>query len=141
MTSLLDRDRVIEMALAGTPERVIDVLLAGEPELAAEWVQVREALASLSAGLEPVPPDPALWDRISQTIDRTPAPRRALVVLDMIQDYLTPGSPLEVPRARGIVPALKERLERAREAQIPVVYVCDVHPPDDPDLDVWPLHA
>src|SRR5262249_17525179 len=53
----------------------------------------------------------------------------------------TPGGPLEVPRARGIVPALKARLDDARGRGVPVVYVCDSHAPDDPDLRQWPDHA
>jgi nicotinamidase-related amidase len=63
------------------------------------------------------------------------------VVLDMIQDYLSPGGPLEVPRARDVVPALKKRLAEARARKLPIVYVCDTHPPDDPDFRDWPLHA
>ena len=64
-----------------------------------------------------------------------------LVVLDMINDYLTPGGPLEVPRARDVVPAVKRRIDEARAAAIPVVYVCDAHEPDDVDFRDWPRHA
>jgi nicotinamidase-related amidase len=64
-----------------------------------------------------------------------------LVVLDMINDHLAPGGPLEVPRARAIVPALKSRLDDARRRRVPVVYVCDTHEEGDPDLAVWPVHA
>jgi nicotinamidase-related amidase len=63
------------------------------------------------------------------------------VVLDMIVDHLTPGRPLEVPRARDIVPALQGRLTQARSEGIPVIYACDSHAPDDPDFEEWPLHA
>jgi nicotinamidase-related amidase len=62
-------------------------------------------------------------------------------VLDMINDHLTPGRPLEVPRARAIVPALAERLAAARFDAVPVIYACDRHEDDDPDLAVWPAHA
>src|SRR5262249_26254879 len=93
------------------------------------------------AGPDAKPPA-SLRERILAKKPRPVRPRRpAVVVLDMIQDYLTPGGPLEVPRARAIVPALKARLEAARREQIPVVYVCDTHAPDDPDYCVWPLHA
>jgi nicotinamidase-related amidase len=68
-------------------------------------------------------------------------PRRALLVIDMIHDHLDPGALLEVPRARSVVPALKERLLAARERGIPIVYVVDEHDPDDPDLSLWGDHA
>ena len=59
----------------------------------------------------------------------------------MINDHLTPGRALEVPRARDIVPALQQRLAQARGAGIPVVYACDSHEADDPDYESWPMHA
>lgn len=58
----------------------------------------------------------------------------------MLNDHLTPGSSMEVPRARDIVPALVARLDAARAAGIPVIYVVDQHDPDDPDLDEWTTH-
>ena len=64
-----------------------------------------------------------------------------MIVLDMIQDHLTPGSAVEVPRAALIVPALKERLAAERARQTPIIFVCDSHEPDDPDFDEWPIHA
>jgi nicotinamidase-related amidase len=59
----------------------------------------------------------------------------------MIHDHLDPGTLLEVPRARMVVPALKQRLEAARARGVPVVYIVDEHDPDDPDLDAWGTHA
>ena len=64
-----------------------------------------------------------------------------MVVLDMIQDHLTPGKPMEVPRARLIVPAMQRRIEEARAKSIPIIYVCDTHRLDDPDFRDWPVHA
>jgi nicotinamidase-related amidase len=52
--------------------------------------------------------------------------------------------PLEVPRARAIVPALQRRLDEARAASTPIVYVVDEHDPSDQDLDGiegWGAHA
>ena len=59
----------------------------------------------------------------------------------MIVDHLTPGRVLEIPRARGIVPALASRIAAARSDGTPIVYVLDRHDPDDPELDVWGTHA
>jgi nicotinamidase-related amidase len=72
---------------------------------------------------------------------RAQQPRRALVVCDMIVDHLTPGRPLEVPRARAIVDALARRIARARASGTAVVYLLDRHEPNDPDLEEWGMHA
>ena len=47
------------------------------------------------------------------------APRAALLVLDMLNDHLSPGGPVEIPRARDIVLALAARLEQARAGRCP----------------------
>jgi len=65
----------------------------------------------------------------------------ALLVVDMLNDFVLPDAPLEVPAARDAVPAIRARIDRAREAGIPVVYVCDAHDPDDPEFAAWPPHA
>ncbi len=69
--------------------------------------------------------------------------KRALVVIDMLNDFVLPGAPLEVPRTRVILPALRRRLEAARQAGIPVIHVCDAHRPDDREFERmgWPPHA
>lgn len=69
--------------------------------------------------------------------------KQALLVIDMLNDFVLPGAPLEVPRAREIVPALRRRIAEAREAGVDVVYVCDAHAPDDREFSRmgWPPHA
>ncbi len=65
----------------------------------------------------------------------------ALIIIYMLEDFIAPGAPLEVPAGRGIVPVLAKRLEEARASGTPVIYVCDAHQPDDPEFSVWPPHA
>jgi nicotinamidase-related amidase len=65
----------------------------------------------------------------------------AVIVIDMLNDFVREGAPLEVPAARQIIPALRETLAKARAAGVPVVYVCDSHAPNDPEFDIWPPHA
>ena len=69
--------------------------------------------------------------------------REALLVIDMLNDLVLPGSPLEVPEARKIVPAIKREIERARAIHNPVIYVCDSHEPDDTEFRRfgWPAHS
>jgi nicotinamidase-related amidase len=68
---------------------------------------------------------------------------RALLVIDMLQDFVSPGAPLEVPETRTILPALRRRILRARKDGELVVYVCDSHRKNDPEFERmgWPPHA
>lgn len=134
---------LLAFALAGRPERIEDGIfrLPGTPPGLQEAVRgTREALAALALTETPVAPSANLRARILGTV-AAKKPRRALVIIDMINDHLQPGSLLEVPRAREVVPALKRRIEEARKEGVPVVYVVDEHEADDPDLDVWGTHA
>jgi nicotinamidase-related amidase len=148
------REELLAMLLARVPEGVLDMVAAVSPDDAAELARLRDTLADLALVAEPVAPPPALRERI---LSRRPRPRRperpVLVVLDMLNDHLTPGRPMEVPRARDIVPALQRRLAEARARSMPIVYVCDSHDDDDgaglpdhalagtPGADVWPALA
>lgn len=67
--------------------------------------------------------------------------KQAILVLDMLNDFVQPGAPLEVPGVRAMVPSIQRRLEDARVAKRPVIYVCDAHQPNDPEFRVWPPHA
>lgn len=69
--------------------------------------------------------------------------KEALLVLDMLNDFVLPGAPLEVPDTRKIIPAIRQEIEEARAAGKPVVYVCDSHDPDDREFSRfnWPAHG
>jgi nicotinamidase-related amidase len=135
-------DELLEAALARRPDRVAEAALALLPgDVRQAVVAAQEELAALALAEPAVTPTPTLRARLLDTVRRAHKPRRALLVVDMINDHLTPGRILEVPRARDIVPALMERIAAARQAGIPVVYVLDQHDPDDTDLDDWGQHA
>jgi len=67
----------------------------------------------------------------------------ALLVIDMLEDFVRPGAPLEVPWTRRILPALRNRIRTARRRGELVVYVCDAHRKNDPEFSRmgWPPHA
>src|SRR4030066_1977572 len=69
--------------------------------------------------------------------------RSALLVIDMLEDFVRPGAPLEVPQTRKILPAIARRVSRARREEELVVYVCDSHRKNDPEFARmgWPPHA
>lgn len=134
---------LLQLVASGRPEQLAHVALSQLPEVArAELSGITDAFAALGLAAGAIQPSGGLRGRILASAKARLAqrPRRALLVLDMLNDHLEEGGPLEVPRARSIVPALKEALERARAEGTPVVYVLDEHDPDDPDLDVWRAH-
>ena len=69
--------------------------------------------------------------------------KKALVVVDMLNDFVRPGAPLEVPETRAILPALRRRIGKARRDGELVVFVCDSHRKNDPEFARmgWPPHA
>ncbi len=74
--------------------------------------------------------------------DAEPPPRRrALLIVDMLHDYVDENAPMLIPNARAIVPALAARLRRERAQGTPILYINDAHSPDDPDFEHWPRHA
>jgi len=69
--------------------------------------------------------------------------KEALLIIDMLNDFVREGAPLEVPATRTILPALVKRLADARAKGMPVIYIGDAHAPDDPEFARmgWPPHA
>src|SRR5215204_3727648 len=74
------------------------------------------------------------------TVDRFAHP--ALVVVDMQNDFLRVGAPLEVPEARATIPVHQSLLGACREMGIPVIYTKFVAGPEPILLWEWsPVHA
>ncbi len=69
--------------------------------------------------------------------------KEALLVCDMLNDFVLPGAPLEVPDAKAIIPVIRKEIDKAHAVGNPVVYVCDAHEPDDKEFRKfgWPAHA
>ncbi len=135
---------LLAFVLAGRPERLTQAAVAQMPQPQRVAVgAVTEGIAALAASLEPVEPSAELRARVLASAQARLArrPRRALLVCDMLVDHLTPGRPLEVPRARAIVPAVARRIDAARAEGVPVVYITDQHEEDDPELVEWGTHA
>jgi nicotinamidase/pyrazinamidase len=137
---------LLAAVLSPRAERITNAMVGTlPPEVQAELRATREALALVALHAnEPVAPSAELRARLLATVKANVAkrrePRRALVVVDMLVDHLTPGRPFEIPRARGVVPAIAKRIDEARAHGVPVVYVCDRHAADDAELDIWPSH-
>lgn len=68
--------------------------------------------------------------------------RTAVLVIDMENDFVAPGAPLETPMALDILPNLQRLLGHAREAGMRVIYTTHVHRRDGSDMglygEIWP---
>ena len=69
------------------------------------------------------------------TIDRLA--HTALLVVDMQNDFVRVGAPMEVPEARATIPAHQTLLEACRELRIPVIYTKFVAGPERTLMWEW----
>jgi nicotinamidase-related amidase len=65
--------------------------------------------------------------------------KRVIIVVDMINDFVT--GKLGSDGARKIVANIVLLLKKAKEREIPVIYLRDAHSSDDKELGVWGEHA
>lgn len=66
---------------------------------------------------------------------------QALLIVDMLNDFVRPEGALSVPGAQEIIPNIQRELEAARQAGQAVIHVCDAHAPDDVEFKRYPPHA
>lgn len=68
--------------------------------------------------------------------------KRALLVIDMIEDFAHEGGALYCgPSMAEVIPVIEREISRARSAGDPVIYLTDNHVPDDAEFKVFPPHA
>lgn len=67
--------------------------------------------------------------------------KEALLIIDMLNDFVDEDAPLEVPAARAIIPNIQKRIHSARQKEALIIYICDAHDPDDKEFTRWPPHA
>jgi nicotinamidase-related amidase len=68
--------------------------------------------------------------------------KTALIIVDMENDFVVPGAPLETPAGRTMLPTLKRVLAFCREQGVRVIYTTHAHRRDGCDMgrfaDLWP---
>jgi biuret amidohydrolase len=68
--------------------------------------------------------------------------KTALIVVDMQNDFVAPGAPMETPAGRTMLPNLKRAIGFCRGQGIPVIYTAHAHRRDGCDMgrfaDLWP---
>ncbi len=67
--------------------------------------------------------------------------KTAVVVVDMQNDFVKPNGKLYVPTAQATVPAIRKLLEKARDANVPIIYTQDWHFKNDPEFRIWGEHC
>src|SRR5436309_15232160 len=68
--------------------------------------------------------------------------KRALVVVDMIEDFVREGGALYCgPSMARILPVIQREIARSRDANEPVVDLTDNHLPGDAEFQMCPPHA
>jgi nicotinamidase-related amidase len=64
------------------------------------------------------------------------AARTAVLVIDMQNDFVEEGAPLEFPEGRRVIPAIQRVLDAARGREMPVVHAVHVHRPGGADMGI-----
>lgn len=69
-------------------------------------------------------------------------PEKALLVIDMLHDFLDPAGALYCgDQAAGVVAPVRELLADHRQAGSLIVFVADSHAPDDLEFQLFPPHC
>lgn len=72
---------------------------------------------------------------------KLPAQRSAVIVVDMQNDFVTPGGSLVVPDAQASVAVIGELVTRARKAGARIAFTQDTHMEGDKEWTIWPEHC
>ena len=66
---------------------------------------------------------------------------KALVIIDMLKDFVYEDGALPVPNALELVPHINQKIKEFRANKEPVIFVCDSHDENDKEFEVWPKHC
>ena len=70
-------------------------------------------------------------------VDAIDPGRTAMIVVDMQNDFVATGAPMETPAARAMVPKLADALRICRDAEVRVDYTAHVHRRDGCDMGLF----
>jgi nicotinamidase/pyrazinamidase len=66
---------------------------------------------------------------------------KALLIIDMLNDFILEDAPLRVPKIERIIEPIKREIEKARSEGYHVIYLCDSHEENDREFEIFPRHA
>jgi ureidoacrylate peracid hydrolase len=78
--------------------------------------------------------------RVTRDLDFDPN-RTAVVVIDMLNDFLEPEGAMPLPAGRQLYDPIRRLLSTAREHGATVIWVCDEHPPGDREFEKRSVHC
>lgn len=84
--------------------------------------------------------DYAMTDHTPVTAAAKPAADSAILVIDMQNDFVLPGAPLEVAGAYATLPAIGKFLDYGRAMGWAVIYVCRIHRASGADAELFRRH-
>jgi nicotinamidase-related amidase len=69
----------------------------------------------------------------------------ALLIIDMVNDFVAAGAVMETPGGREIIPTINRLVHWARRHEIPIIFTYEMHRPDHSDygieLEYDPVHC
>ncbi len=66
---------------------------------------------------------------------------KALLIIDMVKDFVYEDGALPVPEAKGLVSRINQEIKKFREKGYPIIFVCDAHEEDDEEFKLWGKHC
>ncbi len=66
---------------------------------------------------------------------------KALLVIDMLNDFVEEDGTLVVPKAKSLIPAINAEIKKFRDASEAIIFVCDSHAKNDKEFKIWPAHC
>jgi nicotinamidase/pyrazinamidase len=66
---------------------------------------------------------------------------KALIVVDMVNDFVHSDGALFVAAGQKIIPAIKEKLKETRKNGGTIIYLRDTHAEDDAEFKLFPKHC
>ncbi len=67
--------------------------------------------------------------------------KEALIIVDMINDFVHPDGALYVKDSEKIIPFIEEKIREFREKNFPIIYAIDHHTESDKEFELFPKHA
>jgi len=78
--------------------------------------------------------------RVQHSIGFDPG-RSAVLVVDMLNDFLEPTGAMPLPEGKRLYEPIRRLLATARAHGSAVIWVCDTHPPDDREFEKRSVHC
>jgi nicotinamidase-related amidase len=66
---------------------------------------------------------------------------RALLVIDMLKDFVEENGALPVKGAADLIPRINRVINEFRCRGEPIIFIADTHAPDDKEFEIWPQHC